>query len=354
VNIGIIGGGQLGMMMAEAAKHLGHEVIGLDPNPLCSLNKVTTNMIVAEYSDLEAIKKLIDKSDVVTYEFENVDLEVIEQYKDKIPQKSLALRISRNRLIEKDFACSLGVKTPRYVQIESKKDIFVPSILKTSTGGYDGKGQKLFLSKSEVDQFPFNHSIMYICEELIDFDYEISVIATRDKKGSIVYFPIPKNTHKNGILFTSYLNQHIPLNVIKKAKHYTKIIIEKLNYIGTFTVEYFVKNNDVIFNEFAPRPHNSGHYSIEACNVSQFENHIRAITNSSLVEPRLLAPTAMLNIIGVEPLELDNLVQNGVFVHDYYKHEVREGRKMGHITILDNDIERLNQTMAQYIEAYYG
>ena len=350
MNIGIIGGGQLGMMMAEAAKKYGYRIIGLDPNPKCSLSFIADEMIVADYKDKEAFEKLISLSDVVTYEFENVDLKLVKENIDKIPQKSKGLLISRNRLIEKKYANSLGIKTVKFAKIKSKKDIFTPSIIKTITGGYDGKGQFKLDKYSNIDHLSNIDKKEYMIEEFIEFDYEISVIATRDEFGTVVTYPIPVNSHRNGILFTSEVYDEISSVVAQKAKKYTEHIINDLDYVGTLAVEYFVKNNVVIFNEFAPRPHNSGHYSIEGCNVSQFENHVRAIAGLPVVEPVLKQPTIMLNILGQDDVFVETSKEHDVSHHDYYKKDKKHNRKMGHITFQKDTINEVKNVLSNIIK----
>lgn len=347
MNIGIIGGGQLGMMMAEAAKKYNYRVIGLDPNPDCSLSYVADEMIVANYNDKNAFSKLISVSDTVTYEFENVNLDLVEANIDKIPQQSKGLLKSRNRLEEKIYANSLGIKTAKFLKIERKEDIFLPAIIKTITGGYDGKGQFKLLDENDIGQLPNMSNGNYIIEGFIDFDYEISVIATRDQFGTVITYPIPINTHRNGILFTSEVFNEIDDEVLKTSTRYTKRIINDLDYVGTLAVEYFVKSNEVIFNEYAPRPHNSGHYSIEGCEVSQFENHIRAISNLPVKETKLLKPTIMLNVLGQDSAYVEASKSLTVHHHDYHKKDNTHNRKMGHIVLQGNTIDDVKNILLE-------
>jgi len=342
--IGIIGGGQLGMMMAESAKKMGHEVIGLDPNPRCSLSYIADDIIVSQYNNEIAFEELLDRVDVITYEFENVDLSMIEKHIDCIPQGSKGLIKSRNRLEEKNFANSLDIPTVKYVEYNDRTDVFTPSIIKTLTGGYDGKGQTKILCKTDIDQFTSETNIEYIIEELIEFDYEISVIATRDYFGNIVTFPIPRNKHRNGILFKSEVFDDINQGIGKRAVDFTKRIVESLSYVGTLAVEYFVKGDEVIFNEFAPRPHNSGHYTIEGCNISQYDNHILAITNQKVQVPKLVSKAIMINVLGQNMEYLNRVNPGNTHIHMYKKEEVKENRKMGHITIVGNSINDVLKT----------
>lgn len=350
MKIGIIGGGQLGMMMAIEAKKCGHNVLGLDPNPKCPLSFEADKMIVGDYSDKAKFRKIVTESDVVTYEFENVDLALIKLYEDKIPQKTTALQKSRNRLVEKNYAKSLGIETPKFELFTSNYLYKYPIVIKTITGGYDGKGQHFISNQDSFDQLQIDWSMEYIVEELIEFDFEISVIATRDAKGTIVTYPIPINKHKNGILFSSTVGCGITSEVSKKAIDYTKVLINDLNYVGTLAVEYFVKGKDVVFNEFAPRPHNSGHYTIEGCSTSQFENHIRAITGHYVRIPRMIRPSMMINVLGQNMEFLNKTNKENIYLHMYHKEKVMENRKMGHITIMGYTVESLNLMKKEIVE----
>ena len=351
MKIGIIGGGQLGMMMAEKAKELNHSVISLDPNPTCSITRFSDLHISKDYSDYEVLSYMYDNCDVITYEFENVDLAVLKKFEKKIPQKTKALELSRNRIVEKNYAKSLGIKTPEFKLVESKNDVFIPSIVKTTTGGYDGKGQYRVLGNSDIDHITNISEIEYICEEYIEFDYEISVVATRDYDGNLAVYPIPYNTHKNGILHISKVNNQIPKAVQKEAIKYTKLIMDDLDYIGTLAVEYFIQDDTVIFNEFAPRPHNSGHYTMDGCNVSQFYNHILAITGKNVIKPTLIKNTCMLNVLGQNKAYYDRaLNKDSLFIHDYFKNSNKENRKIGHINFLYDNEDEYKNTLEGLLE----
>ncbi len=341
MRIGIIGGGQLGMMMAQEAKLLGHSIISLDPNPNCSITKCSDYHISSRYDDVQGLEELYNNCDVMTYEFENVDLKVLEKYITKIPQKLKALRFSRERLLEKELAKALNIKTPHFKEIKTKEDIFFPSIIKTNSGGYDGKGQYKMECLDQIEQFHIGLET-YICEELIPFDYEISVVASRDLFGEIITYPISKNYHKDGILHLSITNQSVPETVQLLAIDYTKRLLNELHYVGTLAVEYFVKGDEVIFNEFAPRPHNSGHYTMDGCNVSQFKNHILAITGERVIAPVLIKKTVMINVLGQNKgfYEVSKILAHAV-IHDYYKDSNTTNRKIGHINIVYQDDSEL-------------
>lgn len=339
MKIAIIGGGQLGMMMAEKAKESGHIVVSLDPNPNCSIVKFSDLHIAKDYNDEEVLEYINETCDVITYEFENVNLEVLTKYIDKLPQGTKALEVSRNRLIEKAYAYQLGIRVPKYCKVSTKSDVFFPSIVKTTTGGYDGKGQYKINSKTDIDHIEKIGSFEYICEEFIEFDYEISIVATRDNFGNIAFYPTPINTHKNGILHISRVDNSIPSMIVDKAQTYTRKILDELEYVGTLAVEYFVVGNEVIFNEFAPRPHNSGHYTMDGCNVSQFKNHVRAITGKKVIKPYLIDNTIMLNVLGQNGnYYLNSERCPNAVVHDYFKNSDRHNRKIGHINISFKDM----------------
>jgi 5-(carboxyamino)imidazole ribonucleotide synthase len=332
--IGIVGGGQLGLMMAEAAIPLGHTVVGLDPEPSCPLSHVAQHMIIAPYDDPSAIHDLAAQVDVLTYEFENVDATRLSPYEEQLPQTTHALVVAKDRWNEKTFAVECGIPTPRFARYRDKKDAVVPSIIKTTKGGYDGKGQYWIRTEEDLANAPDQvDDFAYLMEDIVPFDYEISVIATRDQAGNIVTYPIPINTHEQGILRTSYVGTDIPKSIQDEAVRLTRVLITRLSYVGTLAVEYFVWGDQVLFNEFAPRPHNSGHYSIEGCDVSQFENHIRAITGMAVVSPTLRTTTLMINELGQDP-PFSQVSWAGCTYHDYHKTERRAGRKMGHMTCL--------------------
>ena len=343
MKIGIIGGGQLGMMMAEAAHALGHTIIGLDPTPDCPLSFVTSDLIVAAYDDSQAFAQLASGVDVLTYEFENVDDSLVQMHESKIPQTSRALKVSKDRYTEKEFAKQLGIPIPMFTLVEKTTDLFFPAVLKHRTGGYDGKGQVRLSEQSDIDHLDNIDPFTCIIEEYIPYDHEISVIMTRSNNDMVVAHPIPINTHRDGILHVCEVTGAIPSLIASKAVEYTKRIIQELSYVGTLAVEYFVVGDTVLFNEFAPRPHNSGHYSIEGCNVSQFQNHIRAITGMELVVPVLKKPTLMINELGQDKAYKARIDSQYCTYHDYHKSPRKAQRKMGHITCVSNTLSQLHQ-----------
>ncbi len=342
MKIGILGGGQLGMMMAESAIKRHHIVYALDTTDQAPIKPYCEKLFHHGFSKQVGYQRLYESCDVLTYEFENVSLDWVHAYVDKIPQKTKALEISRHRHTEKEFASELNIPTPAYEIFRHDQVYQYPFILKTTTLGYDGHGQFVIRAKEDLLHVKDLNQKEYIKEEMIHFDYEISIILTRDQFGHIAYFPVPRNIHKNGILFVSIIDDLIPEEIQNQAKDYAKRIVNSLSYVGTLAVEFFIVGSQVLFNEFAPRPHNSGHYSIEGCQVSQFDNHILAITNQHVIEPKLKETCAMVNILGknLHLIEQYKDVPN-IYIHMYNKREPRPDRKMGHLTIVGKNYKKI-------------
>jgi 5-(carboxyamino)imidazole ribonucleotide synthase len=359
--IGIIGGGQLGRMMTLSAKYMGYRVVVLDPTPDCPTAQVADKQIVAAYDDMDAIKELTDISDVVTYEFENVDLEAatyIEQ-QGKLPQGAYALEITQNREKEKQSMKDANLPVPEFSIVTNGNecaaalmDITYPAVIKTCSGGYDGKGQIKLTSAADHQQaieFAEKHQHCII-EHWVTFDKEISVVFTRAASGEITFFPIAENDHKDHILYQTTVPAGINEVIEEKAFDATETLAEKMNIVGTFAIEMFVKGDDIYLNEMAPRPHNSGHYTIEACNVSQFTQHIRAICGLPLIDIQLLQPATMINVLGED---LSGVLQamtdtSGGFVHLYGKDEAKAKRKMGHVTFIAETEAQRNAQVDQF------
>jgi len=359
--IGIIGGGQLGRMMALAAKYMGYHIVVLDPTPDCPTAQVADEQITAAYDDMEAIKKLTEISDVVTYEFENVDLEAaayIEQ-QGKLPQGAFALEITQNREKEKQLMKEAKLPIPKFSIVtnareceEALADTTLPAVIKTCSGGYDGKGQlKLQTAEDAPEAIAFaernNHCII---EEWVTFDKEISVVFTRSQAGEIVFFPIAENDHNDHILYQTTVPAAISEIVTDKAIEAAKILADKMNIVGTFAIEMFVQGDDIYLNEMAPRPHNSGHYTIEACNISQFAQHIRAICGLPLTPVKLLENAVMINILGEDLPGVLKAMPNASegFIHLYGKEEAKEKRKMGHVTFTADTQDSLTKIIAAF------
>nr|WP_026021875.1 5-(carboxyamino)imidazole ribonucleotide synthase [Bacillus timonensis] len=350
--IGIIGGGQLGRMMAISAKEMGFSVAVLDPTPNSPCGQVADIEITADYDDLDAIKKLANVSDVITYEFENIDYEALTWLEENanLPQGSHLLKITQDRGTEKSAIQEIGLQVAPFVLVESEEQLVdaietigVPSVLKTCRGGYDGKGQFVLKKKEDRKEAAMLlKSGMCILEAWVPFQKEVSVIVTRNPAGDAKTFPVAENIHVENILHQSIVPARISEKTEAKAKETAMKLASEFQLVGTLAVEMFVtEDGEIYINELAPRPHNSGHYSIDACETSQFEQHVRSVCNWPLGETTLLRPVVMTNILGehVQPLlEKVNLLSK-VKVHLYGKKEAKIKRKMGHVTVLGNTVE---------------
>lgn len=350
--IGIIGGGQLGRMMALAAKAMGYRIAVLDPEPDSPCGQVSDKKIIGAYNDLEAIKKLAAVSDVITYEFENIDSEALSWLCENtyVPQGTELLEISQDRIKEKSAIQKAGVEVAPYAIIHSKQDIYdninnlgFPAVLKTSRGGYDGKGQFVIRSIDDIENAAeLINRDPCVLEKWVPFSKEISVVLTRNVSGEITDFPAAENIHVNNILHKTIVPARISEGARDKAIRYARQIADKFQLVGTLAVEMFLTEDDEIYiNELAPRPHNSGHYTIEACETSQFEQHVRAVCNLPLASTELLKPAVMVNILGEHQkpiLEKMNEIKDWK-IHFYGKRDPKAKRKMGHITILRDSVE---------------
>ena len=343
INLGIIGGGQLGSMLATAAKKLNIKTTVYCDDKNAPAQDFCDDFIFGNYQDSEKIKEFTDKINLVTFEFENIPFETlkkINEIKKVLPNPEIN-KIIQNRLTEKDFVNKLNIQTTKYKLIRNKKDLeksldFIPGILKTSTLGYDGKGQFKINNKNDLDIIKINLNKEYIFEKLIDLKKEMSVIITRfGPKKYEIYEPI-ENEHEDQILKHSQIPAEIDQDIFEKSKEWSKKISEELDYIGTLCVEYFIdKNNTLYVNEIAPRVHNSGHLTINSHNISQFENHIRAVCALEKLETKKLFNAKMINLIGKDILNYrDKKFNKNEFFFDYQKKEVKPKRKMGHFTTL--------------------
>ena len=343
-NLGIIGGGQLGSMLSEAAKKLDIKTVVYADDIDAPAQNFCNEFIQGEYSDKEKIKKFINKVDVITYEFENIPYETLDkinQLKPVLPKPSVN-RLIQHRIAEKDFINKLNIRTTRYVLVEKKTDLetlndFFPGILKTTTMGYDGKGQHPIKKIEDLDNINIDFSKEYILEKLVKLQKEISVILTRFGNNNYeIYEPI-ENTHQNQILKYSEIPANINKKILDQSKEWATRIAEELKYIGTLCVEFFIDRNENLYvNEIAPRVHNSGHLTINAYNISQFENHVRAVCSLEKISLKKLSNAKMINLIGkeIEPYRQNLKLNDQEFFFDYLKKEIKEKRKMGHITTL--------------------
>lgn len=359
--IGVLGGGQLGRMLALAGRAMGYRFATLDPTPDSPLGQVADEQIVAPYHDAQAAKQLAERSDVITYEFENVDAGVAGMLMSEsyVPQGSELLYTTQHRLREKRAIEAAGVKVAPYREIRSAAELReavgefgTPCVLKTATGGYDGKGQWVIRSEDEIGEAYetlARAKTELVLEQFIRFDKEISVIAARSPRGETKAFPVAENIHVDNILHLSIVPARADSEVLAQAERMAVRIADALQVIGLIAVEMFLtRDGELYVNELAPRPHNSGHYTMEACRTSQFEQHVRAICNLPLGPVELLTPVVMANILGehVAPL-LEWMgdeagLPEGVAakVHLYGKHEAKTKRKMGHVNLLTDDVEK--------------
>jgi len=340
-------------MMALAAKAMGFRIVVLDPVPDCPCGQVADEQIVGAYDDSHAIEQLAKKSDVVTYEFENIHAENLDWLAKHayVPQGTNCLKMTQDRILEKKAIQSAGVKVAPYVVIETIDhlhlgihDTGLPAVLKTARGGYDGKGQVVIrhphdLLKAEalVEQG------RCVLEKWIEFEREISVIITRNPQGEVAVFPVAENLHRNNILHQTIVPARISKEVEERAIQEAKKLANAFHLVGTLAVEMFVTSDEKIYiNELAPRPHNSGHFTIEACETSQFEQHIRAIANWPLARTDLLKPVVMVNILGEHQARLLEKIPElkDWKIHLYGKKEAKLHRKMGHVTLLRETVEQ--------------
>ena len=341
--IGIIGGGQLGLMLAEEAHRLGAKCITLDPAEDAPAAKVTDDHIVARFDDAEAVEELCRRSDVVTYEFENVPGEILIPLCEKynIPQGYKPLYDSQDRLREKNNACQHGLKTPMYAEVndegslrEAVAKLGYPSVLKTRTLGYDGHGQQVLRSEADIEKALPLLSVPCILEEFVKFDFEASIVMVSNGE-RVVSFPSGRNVHKDGILDLCFVPAEVNQEVLDRMKAQSEAFMKSCGYEGILAIEYFVRGEEILFNEMAPRPHNSGHYTIEGTTTNQYRELARYLLQEELEEPRLVAPTVMKNILGQDleaAIKIKEEAHEGVYVHLYGKSESRPKRKMGHIT----------------------
>lgn len=350
-SIGILGGGQLAKMLCDSAKKMGYKTIILDPDSE-SCGKFSSNIhINKSYKDEEALKKMCVMSDVITYEFENVPIdsvEFIEKNSGNIPQGKAPLYISQNRVREKNAVSRLGIKTAKYIQVFNKKDlendilkIGFPSLLKTCSGGYDGKGQWKLVNECDLENIKLENR-EYILEEMIDFEKEVSCLVVRGVNKEIVTFPVGENIHEKGILKMTIVPARISKALETKIVESSKMIIEELDFVGPLGIEFFIKGDEIYFNEMAPRPHNSAHYTMDACNFSQFDIHLMSILGLNFPEIKLLNGVVMLNIFGEDRTKVEKISESKeVKVHIYGKNLWKPGRKMGHVNFCGEDIEEL-------------
>ncbi|MDG2976981.1 5-(carboxyamino)imidazole ribonucleotide synthase [Latilactobacillus curvatus] len=350
--IGIVGGGQLGQMMTLVAKEMGFRVIILDPQADCPAGQVADDQIVAAYDDQSQIMALAKRVDVLTYEFENVDAQTIEaaQAYTWIPQGTKALRIAQDRLLEKQFLvdqqlphAAFEIVTTQAELVTAVAKVGFPCLLKTTRGGYDGKGQVILRSATDIAAAEqLLTAGICVLEAMVHFDQEISVMISQNSSGQQAIFPVIENQHRDNISHISICPARIPAALAEQAQSVAAKIAAQIELVGTLGVEFFVGQDGQLYvNEIAPRPHNSGHLTIEACDFSQFATHIRGVCNWPLQQPRLWQSAIVVNVLGQHwQVALDASRQSAVWhYHDYGKDVQKTNRKMGHVTVLTNTVE---------------
>jgi 5-(carboxyamino)imidazole ribonucleotide synthase len=371
--IGVIGGGQLGRMFSLDAKRMGYHVIVLDPQEHSPTGQVADEQIVASYDDLAAIDDLGRRSDVVTYEFENIaiaSVELLEKRRHRVMPASTVLRITQDRLLEKRFVRTCGIATADFAEVSSADDLSAaartigfPAVLKTVHGGYDGKGQwranDLEDAKSAVEEAK---GAKLIFERLVPFVCELSVVATRDANDAVITYPPAENTHDNGILVRSIAPARVSDAIGRDAQNAAVTIGRRLGIVGTYCVEFFLTSDDTLLvNEIAPRPHNSGHYTMDATPCSQYEQHIRAICGLPLSPPRMMSRAILCNILGAGEGNVlhgvDKLLADpSIVLHMYGKRHAPARRKMGHFTMLVDEVSEaaIGRAQAALALLYWG
>lgn len=358
MRLGIVGGGQLGRMLALSAANLGVDCSFVDPAPDAGA-AIVARQIEAPYDAIDALIELAESTDVVTFEFENVPAPALDAIAShgQIAPPPQSLAASQDRLTEKQLFDSLGIAVAPYRNVESLAELELaveqlgrPAILKTRRLGYDGKGQARIEEASDLlHAWEQVGELPSVLEAMVPFDRELSVIATRSASGEVVVYPLTENVHRAGILRTSTVPAAGETAHRAQAETWATTLLEELNHVGTLALELFVRGDELIANEFAPRVHNSGHWTIDAAPTSQFENHVRAVLDLPLGAVRPAQPCTMINLIGGMPDAAEVLAIPGAKLHDYAK-QPRAGRKIGHITVVPVDGHEHETSVREAIE----
>lgn len=355
----MVGGGQLGRLFVLEARRMGYRTIVLDPDGSAPAGQAADDQILAPLSDVDAAMELAARADVVTLEWENADISAIAALEERLPVRpgTRALRVAQNRLLEKTEARRLGLNTAEFRAVSDSTELAaalaelgVPAILKTAMGGYDGRGQALIRAADDADAaFAAlgGGAVPLILEAFVEFRLEASVICARGVDGTMASFPIVENRHHRGILDVTLAPARVSEAVAREAVEIGETLTRGLDVVGLLAVELFIGIDDRLYvNEIAPRPHNSGHYTWEACSVSQFEQQLRAVCGLPLARPVLLRPAAMANLLGEHcgtggglTTVAEALSTPMLSLHLYGKRTARPGRKMGHLTALADDVE---------------
>jgi 5-(carboxyamino)imidazole ribonucleotide synthase len=365
--VGVLGGGQLGRMFTLQARTMGYGVVVLDPDPASPAGAVANRHIRAPYDDERALSDLSESCAAITTEFENVPAAALQT----LTRSSLvrppveAVATSQDRIAEKSFLQSHGIPTAKFRAVRDLRELKtavtalrLPALLKTSRFGYDGKGQALVKSEEDaVRAFQRFGGVPCVLEERLALECELSVVLARGVDGDVAPFPVAENQHRDGILETSVVPARVPEAMMREARELATGLAEEMEYVGVLGVELFVANGSrLLVNEMAPRPHNSGHYTLDACSTDQFEQQLRALCGLPLAQPWLLSPVAMINLLGDlwadgEPRWEEALSRPGVRLHLYGKAEARPGRKMGHLNCLATDPDRALATALETRDA---
>lgn len=350
--LGVLGGGQLGRMFCVAARTMGYRVVVLDPDPHCGAGHIADLHIKADYTDQSALQEMAAQCDAITLEFENIPSQSVRFIADKTTVFPVAesLEVAQNRDLEKQFAQKAGLQPVPYFAIVDESDLQAaadevgfPAILKSNTLGYDGKGQYVVNDFSELtDAYDDAGKVDCVLEKKIDIRCEVSAIVARNADAEIANFPVSENQHRNGILHMSIVPARVSDEVSRLAIENASVLADAMSYVGILAVEFFVSEDNILyFNEMAPRPHNSGHYTKDACVTSQFEQQVRMMCGLKPGDTRLMSPVVMVNMLG--DLWLPDwpsiFAQNNIKLHLYGKPEARPGRKMGHFNVLAEDVE---------------
>ena len=362
--LGIIGGGQLGMMLTEAAQNLDDisKIIVLDPTENCPAAKVGAQQIIADFKDEDAIKKLSELSDIITYEIESGNSDVLKKLEEntEINPSPDTLRIIQDKLLQKQFLQKNGIAVAEFEKIENKEELNqmidkmgLPLLLKTRRDAYDGRGNYKINSKSEIDDALdlFSGKTLMV-EKFVKFEKEVSVIAARNTKGEISTYPVVENIHENNILRTTIAPGRVSEMVRKEAEKIAEKTMEVLHGAGVFGIEMFVTSDDeILINEIAPRVHNSGHHTLQSCNTSQFEQHLRAILGMELGDSSIKTPTIMYNILGPKTFQGEYNVlfkkQDNIHLKMYGKLESKPQRKIGHVNVVDVENRGMGELLKQ-------
>lgn len=355
--LGILGGGQLGRMFALEAKRMGYRVVTLEPTPDSPCGQVADEQIQAGYADEAALRELARKCDVITYEFENIDaraVEFLESLGKAVHPDSRVLRVSQDRLAEKTFLRDAGLGVAEFMAVDSPEDleaaaakVGLPAVIKTVRGGYDGKGQAVVsdLAGAKAAFARLHRGDPLIWERKIPFLKELSVVACRGSDGAASAYPVSENVHVENILDTGLVPARISAVAAARARSMAEAVGDALRIVGTYCVELFLVDGDgILVNEIAPRPHNSGHYTLDACVCSQFEQQVRAICGLPPGSTAILKPSAMVNVLGADAGNTlygvdDAMREENLVFHLYGKTEAAAKRKMGHFTVLADTAE---------------